>query len=651
MPESKKDQEETKENQIQEDSKNEEDLEGLADQVRKEYDIAYKFMEPKFEAWRKRLKVYNNQLRENVAPEAVGDTTMYSILQTVLASLYSDQLNVEFSGVEEGDTDVADNLTQMAKFDYTKMRKSELDYFWDWNTLFFGRALVSIEEFRRDKENGIFLPLPVLIDPLTWLRDPNATSVHGGNTGEGAMRYGGREVLMSEEEMKDHPSFTEEIDHSSLTTEFTIDSPFEKARTARNEAQNRQEPLGGKYDLGENTVYPVTEWSTLYDGKKVKVWLDGGRDKVLGKKEFEDNMFPYVDRAMSPTSGDWDGTSIPDITEDKQRSRAVILNLCLRAMKAGTYPTYLFDEDKITNRRDLSLGFNKFIPGKGKGQHIGNAIHPVQRAPIDLGLLDFVYRNAELSAEKATATTGIQQGALTEGDKTLGEIEAAGAKADTRFSLAAKVFGWSETLFWQFWYKRYKNNLADKIDKKVMRIVGAGGAEWRELSRENIIAIKDPDVTVTSTFVIEQEELKERTLLSQYIGLALQEPTINRRYALKKLGRVHGLESDEVKILFPPTVDELIADEENEGLNDNSLEEVFIEAEQDHVTHMEVHIKAKDTDAREDHMKAHRQAMAVKKEKPELFNKTDLEAEFSGDEELPSPTPKPVAKPPTQVNI
>jgi len=255
MPESKKDQEETKENQIQEDSKNEEDLEGLADQVRKEYDIAYKFMEPKFEAWRKRLKVYNNQLRENVAPEAVGDTTMYSILQTVLASLYSDQLNVEFSGVEEGDTDVADNLTQMAKFDYTKMRKSELDYFWDWNTLFFGRALVSIEEFRRDKENGIFLPLPVLIDPLTWLRDPNATSVHGGNTGEGAMRYGGREVLMSEEEMKDHPSFTEEIDHSSLTTEFTIDSPFEKARTARNEAQNRQEPLGGEYDLGERIQF------------------------------------------------------------------------------------------------------------------------------------------------------------------------------------------------------------------------------------------------------------------------------------------------------------------------------------------------------------------------------------------------------------
>ena len=52
--------------------------------------------------------------------------------------------------------------------------------------------------------------------------------------------------------------------------------------------------------------------------------------------------------------------------------------------------------------------------------------------------------------------------------------------------------------------------------------------------------------------------------------MALQEPTANRRWGLKKLGKLNGLKKDEIERLFPPTIDEQVAEDENEMLNENS---------------------------------------------------------------------------------
>ena len=632
--------EETEEVEVKEDKK---DYTKLIEQINNEYETAWQHMSPKFEKWRANLKTFNNQKRKDADAEAIGDTTMFSVFQTLLASLYQDRLSVEFLGREEGDEETAYNLTQMAEFDYTEMKKAQVDYDWDWNTLFFGRALVSTEEFVREPEKLKFYMQPEAIDPLTWLRDPNATSVHGNAAGKGAMRYGGRPVLMSVDEMEEHPSFFGNTKYSELSTTYDIKSILEKGKKARDEAQGRQNENRDKIELGENQVYPIIEWFTKYDGKKTKVWLDEEKKTVLGLKECEDDEFPFVDRALFPEAGDWDGTSIPDLTEDKQRARAVLLNLAKRSMKADLYPMYLFDEDKITNRNDLNFGFNKFIPGKGKGESIANAVAPIQKPTFNLGMFDLVYRAIEDSAQKATATTGVQQGQLVEGNKTLGEIDAAKGQSDVRFSLSAKIWGWSEQMFSLMWYKRYKNNFADGLDKKVLRIVGANGAKWRKLSKKDIQTKVDPDVKVVSKFLKDQEDTKDRTLLSQYFQLALQDPTTDRRYALRKLGSLNGLAKDELDMLQPPTIDELVSEKENESLNVNSLTEpnvVVIKKDQDHNIHIRMHGKAKDSDATYKHIEAHKEALAIKQSNPEFFNKNEMEAEFSGEEELAKPVPK-----------
>ena len=405
--------------------------------------------------------------------------------------------------------------------------------------------------------------------------------------------------------------------------------------------------------LGVNAEYDVLEWYTHCEVKgkieKVKVWLVNERSKVIGlqvlKSKAKRILWPIIDRPLYPTSHDWDGTSIPDLTEDKQRGRAVAQNLGINAMRADLYPMYIYDTNKIINRKDLSFVENKFIPVDGKNERLDTAIMPLNKARPNMVLLNFIYESLNVSAQRATATPDIQQGMQSEKDRPLGETNLIASSVGTRYSLSAKIFGWSEKRFWQQWYRLYKDNFSDKIDEKVLRIKGAFGPKWRTLTRDNIIANVDPDITIESRVLSRARQLEERNSLMQYIGFAFQDPTSNRRWGLKKLGKLHGLEKDEIERLLPPTIDERIAEDENELLSDNKFVEVL--REDDHNVHLEMHSKAADTNATHVHIETHKEALTIKKTKPELFPEEPEVAAFQspGTEKMLPPNAVEESKP------
>ena len=611
------------------------DYSSLTRQCKKEYDVAYKFMQPKIKEWLMRLKLYNNQKRDK---DAVGDTTMFTTFQTVLASLVKDRLNVSFGGKEEGDNETAQNLELMAKSDYDDMQKEELDFNWSWDTCFCGRGLVLEEEFERDRKNNIFLPLPENLDFLTWLRDPRATSVNGSRKGKGAMRFGGSEIKIGKAEIKANVNFFEDIKFKELQYGESTQSLLKDAKEARDNAQGRQTPpKDTEKDLGANAEYTVTQWFTHWekpDGSvvKVKVWLANDRSKIIGLKELDRDYWPIIDRPLYPTSHDWDGTSIPDLTEDKQRARAVAQNLGLKNMKADLYPMYIYNTNKITNRNDLNFDFDKYIGVNVKtGESLNDSIEPMTKARPNLQLLNFIYTSLDVSAQKATATPELQQGTVSSKDRTLGELNLVASSVDTRYSLSAKIFGWSDKKFWQHWYNMYKDNFAEDIDEKILRIVGAFGPKWRKLSKADIIAKLDPDIYIESQILSRAKQMEDRQTLTGYYTLALSDPTANRRYGLKELGKLNGLSSDKVNRLFPQTIDERTAEDQNEMLNDNKLVPVL--PEDDHNVHLEIHAKAKETQASKAHIETHKKALSVKKTRPELFPEDQTQTDFNPTED------------------
>ena len=610
-------------------------FEGLEAQIQAEYMMAWKHQKPEKDMAELRLKLYNNQKRDK---DAVGDTTMFATLQTVLAGLYDDKFHTEFEGKEEGDVDAADNITALAESDYTYMEKDILDYEWDFDTCFFGRGLVNMEEFLREPDKNIFLPRPYVIDPVPFLRDPYCTSVNGDATGRGAARFFGWESNMTKKDMKDDDAIFDDVDFKELSYSSSTMSLLNDVIQARNDAQGFQSEVEINKEakkMGANSQYAITVWYTHFENEKtgevmrLKVWLANDRARVVGLKEIKTDYWQIVDRPLFPHSHDWRGTSIPDLTEDKQRARAVAQNLGLRAMKADMYPNYVYDSNKITNRKDLGVGFNKFIPVDAKGEPIGNAIMPMIKARPNLQLVDWIHNALDLSAQKATATPDIQQGIQSEKDRPLGETNLIASRVDTRYSLAAKVFGWSEKRFWRQWYNLYKDNFADKIDEKVIRIVGAFGPEWRPLMKEDITTEHfDPDIKITSKNVKRIEQIQERRDLSVYLGQAFTEPTANKKWGLRKLARLNGLKKDEIERLFPPTVDERIAEKENVLLNEDKM--VPVQAEDNHLEHLEVHSMANLTNATKAHIATHERALSIKKVRPELFPQDQPQVDENG---------------------
>ena len=596
------------------------DLDALSAQCRAEYNYAWEHHSPKKKKDMVRLKLYNNQRR---SPEAVGDTTMLTVHQTVVASLYIDRLTVEFAGREEGDDEQAQNLNHLAEYDYQEMQKDILDYYWIWDAGFYGNGYMLMEEYHRDPNLNIFLPVPELVDPISLLTDPKGVDVNGiGFNKRGAYRFWGRPIAMTQHAMKDN-KWIFDIDYSKVSHESDMAHKdlMDQAQKARDDAQGKtnDNKKSKEASLGVNAEYDLMLWYTHfeYEGKiqKVKVWLANGMNDVVGVKPLGNNDWGLIRRPLYPNSHDQDGVSIPDLTEDKQRARAVAMNLGMRAMKTDLYANYLYDSTKITNRNDLKAGFNKMIPVDGTPQ---GAIEPVRKSAPNLGLLNFIYQSLQLSAEKATATPEIQQGVLSQKDRTLGELNLVQAGSESRYSLAAKIFQWSEKSFWKMWYRSYAENYNDEVEEKIIRINGAFGAEWRPLTSKDFLTKRlDPDISIDSKALSRARQLEERKSMSEYFAVALQDPTANRRYGQKKLGKSYNFTTDEIDRLFPPTIDERIASEENELLNEGK--QVTPKAEDDHNVHLEIHSKAKDTPATRAHIKVHEKALSIKKVRPDLF--------------------------------
>jgi len=579
-------------------------------QVQSEYSVAYPFNQAKRKKNLARLKLYNNQMKED---KAVGDPLMFTVFNTVHASLYEDRLmNVWEGRGGRGDEDVESNLNAVSEYDYDLMQKPEIDYYWNWDAEFFGRGLLLNMDF--DRSESRMCPIPENIDASTFIRDPRASSVNGNVAGKGSMRFGGWEVGATYYELKGLPGY-----FNLKLLRKTKDEPedlLDELRSAHRQAQgledfsNREESLG-KY---ENYEFRLLNWFTTIKGQKYLVTLGNARSVLVRLVKLDYNgKWPINDRALYPMASNWDGVSIPDLTEDKQRGRAKLLNIAMESATAEVTPSYLFDQTRIKNKNDLNLRINKFIAVDGR---VDNAMMPVQKSTAHQ-FATLIMDVLDQSAQRATAATELRQGVQSKVGRTLGEQQMAIAGGDTRFGMSAKIYGWSDRAFWLQWYVLYKKHFKDGIDKKVVRIQGAMAPTWREFTRENLISTVDPDVRIESRIVSEYKKQRDRDSFSNFVSVAMQDPEVNKRFLEKRLAKLNGMSKEEIDLAFPPTVDEIQAEDENKLLNNKQLPKISVM--DDHMTHIDIHSKANQNAWSLAHMQAHKKLMVTKRDRTDLF--------------------------------
>jgi len=583
--------------------------ESIVSQIQTEYNLCYEFMRPKIEEGLVRLTVYNNQKRDK---EKIGDPLLFTVFQTLLASLYEDRLGVKFGPREKGDEEVAENLNLTAEFDYDEMKKNLLDFEWDWDTMFVGNGMVLLHEFDREKMH----PVPEVLDPFTTLRDPRAVAFNGDAKGNNACRFWGREITATKWELESNPDY---FNLDELKTGKELKSLLTKAKQKRRKAQGLSELNDREDELKENAEYCLVEWFTHLKGKKYLVTLGNSQTKLIRLRKLG-KTWPAINRKLFPSAHDWDGVSVPDLIEDKQRARAILQNLGLMSAKADVEPMYLFNEDRIKNRADLNFGFNKFVRVQGQGA-VQDAVQPMNK-PVVHQQVSWIMDLLDQSSQRALATPEIQMGIVSKQARTLGELDLVSAKVDTRYSLSAKIFGWSEAEFWAKWYLLYKTHFKDKIDKKMIRLAGVWGPEVRELKHDNLIAEVDPDIIIESKIISEAKRLRDRNAFTGYYAIIANNPESNRRFADKELARLNGMTNQQIKILFPDTLDEIEATMENDLLEEGK--QARVEVQQDHQMHIMIHMKLNDSKLREEHIKKHQLAMYLIRKNQDVLGQMNM---------------------------
>jgi len=572
-------------------TKEEEEL--FLNQFKTEFKTSEDSLSSRTDVSRRRLKLYNNQRKDD---SAIGDNTLFSIMNTLLASIQADKLNVEFLGKEFGDNQTAGNINSMAEYDYEAMEKFDLDYEWNWNALFFGRTICLQREFDRDAK----MPKPDLFDPLVTYIDPRSTKLKDS-------RFFGRIISITEREAKARGY--EQIDKLQKSRDS---QEFELAK------QERMDAVGLQYDRdnvsGENRTFQVIEWYTYWQGKRTFFVVNLDKKTIHKEQELkQQDRWPASDRCLFPVAGNWYGVTIPDLVEDKQRAIANLKNIMYDAVELDTYPRFMYNTMKIPNESDLNVDFNRNIPIDGD---IGGAIQAIQ--PRGLGASStFMVDMLVNDANQASATPEVKQGAQFNKVKSASEIQAVTQGSEDRFGLIIKMVVRSDKNFWRQWYTLYKIHFKEDIDDKMIRLNGAYGTEWRKLTKDQIDLVYDPDIRVLSK--IQSDNVKRTELNSLSFILSNPVEGVDTKEIVKEMVKRTGLSQQDVNRIFPPTTDERKAMEQNGLLSENKKVEALVS--DDHEVYIRINSEAAETEAKRKKIAKHREFLRLQKEKPEVFAK------------------------------
>ncbi len=579
----------------------------LLEQIKAEVENSRTSVQAKRDIFRTRLRQY---VEPNKAEDKVDSNIIYSTLNTAVAINYNDKLVASFEPRRFGDEEYAENITELAKFDYEEMGLGPINFQKEWDRHFYGvgiRVKTGWDDIRK-------VPTFTVKDPLSWLPD-----VRGNHVDPFRFHYFEEEML--ESEMTPEYGF---IKDSYENAENGMLADIQDTKNFKNDAQGLQT---AEEDFENHTVAVINGY-TKYDGVWYAVTVDSECKKLLRAVEIEAVTkeekrnpelieCPVIVSYYSPYRGDPYGVSLVDLIEDKQKAHKILSNLRLISAKFATFgQQFLYDPKAITNRNDLtkpSINPKWIAYNSSSGTPISSAIYPVPRESI---MQDSFSVSQELVRQIQT-DTGIDARALgVQGDEniTLGEAQQIQANANVRFGLNVAVNFWSEKKFWKQWLRCYHEYFSS-ADKKFIRIANGFGSTLVEFRKDDFMALQDPDIVIDSEANANARRGKIQVAFSAKLPILLGDPSIPKiakTMALRYSMKLDGVPREMVNVLVPPSYEELDAAEKVALLShDDMLGAEVGSLQEDHMTYLVMFERAQDTKAKYEAIRRRKEAMVL----------------------------------------
>lgn len=520
----------------------------------------------------------------NRGDQNIASTLLFTLFNRTLSSLYDDKIQVKFLPSQGITQDQINAYNTLAQSDYMEMEKSLLDYEWCWDALFFGRGYMETYQF--DMERKIMKPH--VINPLVFGYDP-----YFPNTQD--WRYYWKWVTKSKYQIKKLIASGKITGIKDVSEIASGQDPFLwQYKIKRDEAtkavQPPIEPAGGD-------IYQILEYfGHDNDGKKCVYWIDKNFSKILMKEELTfddcvgedekpDSRWPIVVKESFRIPHSSVPISVADLLEDKHRAKSVLLNLAYIAAKDKANPLYWYDPDKVKDiAQFFSRQINQHIPVEGDG---ALAIGPINKDQVmDPGLINFITMlqqeaNDPVGTSVASAPDPQGKGTATEAaiDQQLNDMAQ---------SLQSKILQIGEKEFWSMWWHRYQKH-ADDLKWKMANIVGVKGISTSEIDLQDFKTDYPPGVMVYSAKEAEYKNLVKRRDLEEMMPnlITTMDPDGFTNF-MKHVFMPLMLEDPSlIDVMYPKSLDEMKAEEENEALKKDSLPEVL--PTDNHTTHIYTH--------------------------------------------------------------
>jgi hypothetical protein len=524
----------------------------------------------------KQLVLLNNLQRGD---QNIASTLLLTLFNRLLSSLYDNKLQIKFLPSQGITQNQINSYNILSQSDYLEMSKSKIDYDWVWDTLFFGRGYCETLQF--DKKQKIMKPH--IINPLVFGYDPYFENVQ-------EWRYYWKWITKSKWDLKrliKKGIITGIKDPKEIPS--GIESDLWDYKVKRDAAKKTIEPA---VDTVAGDVYQILEFYGYDDeGNKTVYWLDKGFSKILmqEKLDLEDDeeeglsKWPIVVKEAFREPHSSVVFSVADLLEDKHRAKSVLLNLAFIAAKDRANPIYGYNPDKV---KDISQFFQRQI-----NQHIPmesqDAVWPLNTEdPMSQGLIAFI----SLLTQEANEPMGTGQVLQpVKGKPTTATERAIDQQLnDMAQSLQSKVLQFGESEFWSHWFHRYAKN-GKELKTKIANIVGVKGVESTEIDFKDFNTDFPPGIFVYSAKEAEYKELVlRRDLMQLYPNLVQTIGPDGMRNFNKYVFFPKFLEDPSlIDTMFPKTLDELRAGEENEILSKDNY--VQTNEEENHQEHIYIH--------------------------------------------------------------
>ncbi len=550
--------------------------------IQTNYIESFQFLDERKQRQVRQLVLLNNLQRGD---QNIASTLLLTLFNRTLSALYDDKMQVKFLPSQGIIQDQLNSYNILAQSDYIEMQKAQLDYDWCWDTLFFGRGYCETYQF--DKKRKIMVPH--IINPLVLGYDP-----YFANPQE--WRYYWKWIT------KDKYTLQRLIKSGKITGIKKIEDIASGVEPRLWEYKQRRDAatlaVEPSLEPAQADIYQILEYFGYNDkGEKCAFWVDKNFSKILMEEkldlddmEFEDgtkgSKWPIVVKESFRIPHASVPFSIADLLEDKHRAKSVLLNLAFIAAKDTANPIYVYDKNKVGDLAQFfSRQINQHIPMDGDPS-LG--VIPLNtKDPMPPGLINFM--TALQQEANDPVGTGVSMEPAQGGQETATEVAIDQQMNDMAQSLQSKVLQFGEREFWSAWWHRYAKH-AKELDTKMANIVGVKGVDTSIVDMKDFVTDYPPGVMVFSAKEAEYKNLvKRRDFMTLYPNLMQSMDPDGFRNFNKHVFMPLMLEDPSfIDIMFPDSLEEMKAEDENEMLKKDELPEVL--ETDDHQTHIYIHM-------------------------------------------------------------